>query len=84
MVKNRELIEEEIYDEEEEQKKLKLISSPPVRKTGLFARRLWTISEKTAVYKGVQKHGAGHIGSRSRKTRRSRENWRFEPQCRSR
>ena len=67
MLKNGELVEQQIDsetdvstrdDEGSPTKKAKLCFSPSGSKS-MFARRLWTGSEKAAVYNGVAKHGVG-------------------------
>jgi uncharacterized cupin superfamily protein len=67
MIKNGELIEQQMDSETDVStrdaegsptKKAKLCFSPSGSKS-MFARRLWTASEKAAVYNGVAKHGVG-------------------------
>lgn len=67
MLRNGELIKQEIIsdndnstddDEGSPGKRPKLCFSPSGNKS-MFARKLWTATEKAAVYNGVGKHGVG-------------------------
>ena len=67
MLRNKELVKQEINsdndnstddDEGSPVKKPKLCFSPSGSKS-MFARKVWTATEKAAVYNGVGKHGVG-------------------------